>query len=142
MSENEITIKSGGQGEGPAVLVDAHRTKSDINLISRAVREGWNVPVEGRAIVVRRLLGVVAKTSVDVMTKEGPANMEGPADQNAVAASRVLVAMDAVNQTDYWNQDKNERLDSGKATERVGIAPVVIEQAIERPQDAKSNNLP
>lgn len=37
---------------------------------------------------------------------------------------RTAAMMEAQNQQDYWSNDKNERLDAGKATERVGAVDV------------------
>jgi hypothetical protein len=99
-------------------------------MVSRAVRENWDVPGEKRGEIVDRLLKVVEKQEVEVMTKEGVVAIDGPADVNAVRAARVLVAMDALNQTDYWNQDKNDRLDAARSTENVGIEPVILRQPI------------
>ena len=87
----------GGQGV-LAVLSDEHHERADLRLIGRAVRERW--PVTARETIVGRMLEVVEKRVVSVMTKAGPAVLDGPADTNAVSAARVLVAMEAQNQSD------------------------------------------
>src|SRR4051812_7409767 len=112
---NGEQVPHGGLGELQTDLLagDTH-IKSDLRLIARAVREGWDVAKDRRVRVVDRLMKVVDKEAVSVMTKDGPVSLDGPADSAAVGAARVLVAMDSINQTDYWNQDKNDRLDSGK----------------------------
>ncbi len=43
---------------------------------------------------------------------------------------RTAVMMEGQNQTDYWNNDKNERLDSGKATERMSVMPQITLRGI------------
>lgn len=121
-------------------MTDPHRTPSDINLVSRAVRERWSIPADRRGVVVARLLEIVEKRTVDVMTKEGPASMEGPADSNANAAARVLVAMEGQNQADDHLADKNARLDDGKPTENVASAPVVLVHTAPPPPPAKDRD--
>lgn len=86
-----------GQGR-TTLLTDPHRLQSDIILIGRAVAEEWDIP--DRATIVERLMEVVRKRSVEVMSKEGPIALEGPADANAIAASRVLAAMVGQNQSE------------------------------------------
>lgn len=88
-------------------------------MISRAIRERWPVPDGMKRRTLHRLAKVIRKTAVMVNTKDGPVPVDGPADANAVRAAAVLVAMTGQNQTDDWNNDKNDRLDAGKATERV-----------------------
>jgi hypothetical protein len=127
MSTEIESTSPGGQGE---ILADPHREQSDINLIRRAVRERWPVPAAMKVEVVERLRTIVAKTEVQVMTKEGLAMLDGPADSNANAAARVLVAMDGLNQADDHLADKNKRMDEGKPTERVAVEPVVLERPI------------
>ena len=89
---------SGGQGVGLAILTDSHRERADIRLAGRAVREKW--PVTNKAAVVERLMAIIEKREVTIMTKEGPAMVDAPADANAVAAARVLVAMEKQNRDD------------------------------------------
>src|SRR4051812_30387797 len=102
-------------------VAETKRTQEDIALVSRAVREGWPIPAAKKADVVNRLLETVEKRETAIMTKDGPVVVDGPADSNSTAAARVLVAMDAANQTDHWNDDKNKRLDEGKPTEITGV---------------------
>lgn len=84
----------------PTILTDEYRIKTDLKMLGACVRKRWDVSDEVKAVVVDRLRGIVAKETVTVMTKEGPVNLEGPADSNAVAASRVLAAIEAQNQAD------------------------------------------
>lgn len=41
---------------------------------------------------------------------------------------RTAAVMEGQVQDDFWRVDQNARLDSGKLTERVGIAPVVLHE--------------
>lgn len=99
--------QSGGQGEGVSLLNDEHRLASDIKLLGRSVRERWPVADDVKRETVDRLREIINKRTVDVMTKEGPEPMDGPADSNAIAAARVLTAMVGQNQ-------KDEHHDEGK----------------------------
>lgn len=94
---------SGGKGEG--LGDDPHHVRADLNLITRAVRQGWPVTAQAKEQAVE-----VAQRIMN----------SGEADERSrVAALKALIEMDKVNQTDHWNEDKNVRLDAGKATERV-----------------------
>jgi hypothetical protein len=95
MSQSDKTAR--GQGQ-TLLLTDPHRLQSDIKMIGRAVAEEWDIPE--RATIIERLMEVVRKRSVEVMSKEGPIALEGPADANAIAASRVLAAMVGQNQAE------------------------------------------
>jgi len=106
----EKSTPKGGQG-APSVLSDPHRLKSDCRMIERAIREGWPVPVEKMPTIVERLTGIVAKTSVDVPTKDGTYPSESHADSNAIAAARVLTQMTAQNQTAYLKYADKEAPD-------------------------------
>lgn len=122
MADSIVQSDGGGQGEGLQTELatgNDHRLSSDLSMIRRAIREGWPIPPDKKTAVVSRLLGIVDKTQIEVMTKKGPAWMDGPADANAIKAASVLVAMSAETQRDIHAEDKNARLDAGKATEAV-----------------------
>jgi hypothetical protein len=93
-------------------------------------------PVEKRVEIVDRLVEVAETREVVVMTKDGPVAIDGPADDHAIRAIRVLVAMDRINQINYWNQVKKDRLNSGKGTSDAAIKPVILQQPIS-PEIAK-----
>lgn len=108
-------------------LLAGKRVLADMNTIRRALRERWPIPEETRSVLLERLKTIIEKPTVQAMSKDGPVSLDGPADANAVRAASVLVAMMAQNQADDHLADKNQRLDEGKATERVeGIEFVVI----------------
>ncbi len=136
MSECAITAQGDGVGGLSTDILqnsgvgERQQNLRDVRLISRAVRDGWGVPAGKRKAVINRMVGLVEKTVCTIMTAVGPVAVEAPADQLAVAASKVLVDIDKVDQTDYWNNDKNERLDSGKATERMSVMPQITLRGI------------
>lgn len=92
----------GGQGDAtdtrPAV------SRSDAKLIERAIAHRWPISDEVR----RALATKVAATALKAQ------------DPRAVAAlSRVVVAMEAQNQADDHANEKNARIDGGKATDAI-----------------------
>lgn len=115
-----------GQGGDLSLYTDEKRVKQDSRLAGRAVRERWPMEQGKRATLVRRLYGIAEKTIVDVPVKDGVYPSELHADQNAIAAARVLAQMEGQNQADEHLDDKNARLDSGQPTESVvfNIQPV------------------
>lgn len=117
---------------GPEILhKDDDKPRQDLRLISRAVREGWPIPAEKRAALCARMAEIVQTRTIQVPDVDGVFHDRADvAASHAIAAARVLVAADAVNQTDYWNSDKNDRLDAGKATERNALEAVILRQAI------------
>lgn len=132
---SDLPQNEGGSGGGLSTdllaadgVAEAKRTQEDVAMVSRAVRERWGV--KKKDAVVDRMLGVVEKKSIKVLTTDGTFEDEARADGNAIAAARVLVSMDEKDQTDHWNEDKNTRLDEGKMTERVGMEPVILRQPV------------
>lgn len=102
-------------------------------MVERAVRRGWNIPAATKDIIKERLVGIVTKESVTVLTAGGTATVEAQADTNSIAAARVLVKMDEIDQADDHLAMKTERLDTGQPTENVVIAiPPPIIDRIER----------
>lgn len=109
-----------GHGEGGAddpgsVLGDPAKIKQDIRMIERAIRKGWDVPPEMRALILRRLGKIVDKETVDVQGVPS----EVHADSNAIAASRAIMVATGQDQADRHFDEKNQRLDEGKPTENI-----------------------
>jgi hypothetical protein len=123
------TKAAGGKGE-TTLLADAANPRapipSDLKLVRRALRERWPVPQRTMQAAVKRLEEIVNKPVVQVMTVDGVKHLDGPADANAVRAASVLAQMESQNQADDHLADKNERLDAGKATDRVALVPNII----------------
>jgi len=70
----------------------------DIALVANAVRKGWPIKAANARAIVQRLLAITEKTEVSVPCKDGGVEFaEHPADVNAIAAARVLVAMHGQN---------------------------------------------
>lgn len=123
---SETGEKAGGLGE----LLSGDRTKvADIKLIRRAAREGWNVPIEALR-EAGEILHAIAKQSTATICDADGKPMEVSNARNQIAAVKALAELDKINQTDHWNEDKNNRLDEGKLTENVGTMPAIIEQPI------------
>ena len=145
MTEKSPNVPDGmqpppGNGLSTPILVDPLTERKDIGLTSRAIRERWNISDFVRDQITERLLKVVAKESVEVMTSKGPQSLEYPADVNAIAASRVLVAMESQNQSD---EQFDAKIDDAKQnpngnTYNVGcVGQIALGQEPLTPEDAK-----
>lgn len=96
-------------------------------MIAKAVREGWGVRKELKDQLIERMAEIVQTKAVPVPDSMGNVHDRvDVANNHAIAAARVLAAVDQVDQDDYWNADKNTRLDEGKSTENVQFAAGVI----------------
>lgn len=131
MAKDEETHGGSGGGLSTDLLaaegVAAEKViADDLKLVGRAVREGWMPSKEIRKDIMERLSVIIKKPTCDVMTKQGPVALDGPADTNAIRAASVVVGMTGQDQTDHWNADKNARLDDGKATERIEGVEFVV----------------
>ena len=107
---------SRGLGVSPLsepILLDPHRMNADQRMVNRAVRERWNIPRKKRRALVNRLLEIAEKRSVLVPTKEGAIEMDGPADVNAMGATKILVQMVAQNQSDEHHKEDLTKPSSG-----------------------------
>lgn len=106
------------------VLSDPHHTRSDARMVRRAVLNGWPVADKDRPVIVDRLVGIVAKTSVTALDATGkPVELDDAADKNAIAAARVLVAMTGENLSDAHHADKIEvdRLNAATGAVNAGV---------------------
>lgn len=86
-------------GRGVVLESDSPREISrEIALVNRARRERWPIPEDRRARLVDRLFAITEKESVTALDSTGTAvELEDVADKNAIAAAKVLVAMDSEN---------------------------------------------
>lgn len=91
--------------ERAEVCASKRHSRSDAKLVSRAVRNGWPVPDHLRAKVVGRLDGL----------------LESADDRTAIAAARAVVEINKQNIEIDMAEDKADRLDAGKVTERMEI---------------------
>ncbi len=138
MSVTDQDSNIGGQGDDLTVLSDEKRIASDAAMIRKAIRLRWPIPADRRDKIVNRLASIVEKTAVDIPVKDGCFTSEYHADGNAIAASRVLAAMEAQNQSDEHQADKNARIDGGLPTESIGLVGV-NEQARKAAQSLLAN---
>ena len=98
-SVHEVRSKNRAGDSGGLLTSDNPKEiKKDLRMIEGAVRKGWNI--KRKNMIQRRLLEIMEKTHVSVPTKNGMVDCDGPADSNAIAAARVLVAMNGQDQTD------------------------------------------
>ena len=118
-----------------SLLEDLKRLPRDLALMNKAVALRWNVPEEMKKKALSKIDEILDKYTVDVASKDGPIAVDGLADSNKIAAIGVMVRMVEVVQKDEHLAEKNKRLDSGLATDRVSFAPVVIEKPWRPPID-------
>ncbi len=113
-------------------------TKRDVGLVSRAIRCGWDVPPATKVAVVTRMSEMVAASSVNVPVLVNgdviDVERQDIANAQAIAAARILIEADKLDQADAHLSDKNARLDAGLATERTAVEGVILRQAILPPK--------
>lgn len=103
------------------VLAGRTHLASDLRMMNRAIREGWDIPQEKRPAVVERLLDIVAKTEVTMMGVDGPVTLTDKADTNAIQAARVLSGMSSHNLSDIHHQEKQGNDDERLKNERASV---------------------
>jgi hypothetical protein len=129
-----LAIHAGGAECSPLDL----STEKDRGMVRNAMRH-W--PKRWRGLNKAKKQEFVDSLTEANETARRQLQAETPAAALAAASAvasivRTAVMMEGHNQTDYWNADKNARLDAGKATERVG--GVVME--VVGPRHANSSN--
>lgn len=93
--ERNALQRSRGNGDSGRLLMDPAKLKQDLTMLRNAVAKGYHVTRKG--MLRRRLEAIVAKEKGEVMTKEGLVDSETKADELAIAATKVLVLMDAAD---------------------------------------------
>ena len=106
-----------------ALLSDPDHIRADTRMVGRALRNGWPIKPEHKALLVETMVGIAKTETVLVATEDGPVAVSNA--RNQINATRNLIAMEAQNQADDHLQDKNDRLDRGKSTENVNHAVIV-----------------
>ena len=115
---------AGGQG----VELDDHHRRADLRLIKRAVRNKWEIPERLRHLLPEAM-GRIALNQDD----EGRTLSYDPREQ--VAAAKVIVAMDAVNEPEQHNHThlhvdaESERARLSALAGRLRIRAEVIDAA-------------
>lgn len=120
-----------------SVLTDPRQEVRDLKLLNRAVRGRWNIPLEHREAIVNRLLRIVSKEQVTVMTKAGPCSLEEPADKNAILAARVLAGLEGQNQADEHLASQPSEDRRGMTFNIGAIGSISMGQEPLSPSDAK-----
>jgi hypothetical protein len=122
-------------------LKDPLAERKDISMLSNIIsRNRFDIPDDIKRECVNRLATIASKEFVDVMTREGPVPMDGPADVNAVAAIRVIGMFESMIQKDQHKlidiEMKREAKPGGNnfyinsvGSLSAGQEPVTIEQA-------------
>lgn len=112
----------------------------DVALVGRAVKERW--PVDGikRPAIVTRLQKIVEKESVTAIVKGELVEAELPADVNAIAAARVLVAMVGQNQADEHHEEKLSKPNVPGTAVQVNVMNGSESQG--QPNDPTHNQIP
>lgn len=83
------------------LLLDPHRYYEDLRLVAKAAKHRWPTSDAAKTEAVKRLRGIIKKTSVSMVTRQGElVNVELPADINSIQAAKVLVDMEGQNQKD------------------------------------------
>lgn len=90
-----------GKGLSTDFLLDPLSERKDIAMLSNILkRKRFNLPDDVKQECINRLVRIAEKEYVDVMTREGPQSLDGPADITSVAAIKVLALFEAMNQKD------------------------------------------
>lgn len=92
------------------LLLRKKEVREDTQLLQTAVQQRWPIPRAKVPVIVRRLIGIVRKRSVTVVTKTGDiVDAEAPADTNSILAARVLAQMEAQNQKDDFKGEPESK---------------------------------
>lgn len=115
----------GLSGDVNGLLLDPRASKKDIALARRAIKEKWPISAATRRHLVKRLVKVTRKEAVLVEWGVGEEKtlmpMDGPADANAISATKVLVQMMGQNQADEHHAADLEK-PAGGVNVNVGIS--------------------
>ncbi len=134
-------IAQNALGGAESTSIDVESEK-DRGLIREAIKR-WPKRWRGLSDGLKdQFADALAQANARMLSAMNSAESVGEAVQAAGAIAsiaRTAVAMEGQNQTDYWNNDKNERLDSGKATERMSVMPQITLRGI---ADGDSDVLP
>ena len=123
----EAIAPTGPQTE---ILGDDDHIRGDARLVGRAIRKGWNIDEDMRKLLKERAVATLKKTLVATGQYDDQGNAimsEHYADTNALKAGALILQMDGMDQADDHLDDKNKRLDEGKATENVVERVITVE---------------
>lgn len=126
-----------GRGISALFLTDPLSEVRDIKMIAQAVRKRWAIPDDVKQTVVERLHAIVERESVTTMTKNGMEHVEAVADQNSVAAARVLAMLEGQNQKDEHKLADAESAKAGDTYNIGCVGQIAMGQEPLTPEDAK-----
>lgn len=126
-----------GKGLRTPILLDPLAERKDIGLVSQAIRKRWKIPDELKDEIVNRLGRIVSKEFVEVMSKDGPVALAGPADIAAVAAARVLASLESMNQRDELVAAESSKKAAGDTFNIGCFGQIALGQEPITPEDAK-----
>ena len=95
----------GGQGESSSPLA-----RGSLQMIQQAVMNGWDLPKEWMQALPRFCMSIVADKS--------------KGDRERLRATEILRAMQRDNLDAAQALDRVERLDQGRATDRIELGPI------------------
>lgn len=122
-------VEPQGDGLGSGIMEERGHEKGDIRMAQMAINRGWPVDAARREKVMARAEKILDKTHVVVgVDADGqPIVSDAKADELALRAGQLILAADNHNQADRHLEDKNARLDSGKATENITERVITVE---------------
>lgn len=126
VSEAAKESREGQEPEGPVkVLSQNSDTQKDLALIGVAIEDKWPTLPENREIIVERLMGVIKKETVDVITKDGGIfPCSEAADRNALTAIDKYIKIEAANDR------KRDRVNNPQTATTINVG-VNVENRIE-----------
>lgn len=108
----------------------------DQQLVRQAVKKNW--PLRWRGLTpefkARIMTGMDKATQATIEALDGENPMDAAKTMSSLA--RTAAAIEEQVQKDEHLEDKNARIDAGLATERVGLAPVIIEKPLPPPEES------
>lgn len=114
MSQEEIQpLGDDPQGDGGNSLIREDKPRGDLRLLEQAIRNGWRIP----AVAYEAL----PKLVIDIA-------LNGRTERERLAAVRALTTMHKDNVDTFSVADRTARLDDGKATERIELAPIRLQE--------------
>lgn len=101
------------QGDGGNSLIRQDKPRGDLRMLEQAIRNGWKIP----QIAYEALPKLVIEIALN-----------GRSERERLAAVRTLTTMHKDNVDTFSVADRSVRLDEGKATERIELAPIRLQE--------------
>ncbi len=92
-------------------IIEARHDRAGLRLIKRAIHNRWQIPEDLMSQLPRVVTGLVANARTD---------------RERLRAVEVLVAMQRDNMAALQMADRIERLESGRPTEQIELAPITL----------------